>query len=200
MFGEQPPSALLRPGASLQASSTHRPSSSPPSRSASSSHSAFRPRPTSSCGPTPFATNIAHNINLLYADSSSNDKMYKNKRNDKFVPSLPPISNTNRRNSDSPSIASSEWSMTGLTNNFKQQERGWKGKAHLATPPRDMVLDITLHNGSSYNTPPKKSLKEHQSAQFLHYRKSFKSLAMIIDFVGSLLIWIELNSLLLTGR
>ena len=213
MFGEQPPSALLRPGASLQASSTLRPSSSPPSRSAHapSNHSAFRPGvpcPTSSCSPTPFATNIAHNINVLYGDvsSSSNDKNYKPKRKDKFVPSLSPISTVDRTNSGCSSIASSG-SMIGVINDFKEQECGWKGRAHLAIPPKDGIrpidrLSAPLHKESSYNRPQKTPLKKRHSAQFVHYRNSFKSLATIIDMVGGLLIFWdrELTSLLLTGR
>lgn len=211
MFGEQPPSVLLRPGACTQAPSTRRPSWSPPSRSAyaPSSHSAFRPGvpyPPPSSGPTPFATNITHNINSLYRDLPSNDKKYKNnhKDKDKFVPSLPPVLTVNKTNSDSPPISSSSRTTPGVSNDFKEQDHGWKGNGRLATSPKDMTLPTDspsgpLHKGPLYNTFTTNPLSH--SAQFVHYRNSFKSLAMIIDLVGSLPIWDrELNPLLLTGR
>lgn len=195
MFGEQPPSALLRPYTSLQASSTPPPSSSsqPRSTRAPSSHSASRsgvPRVTSG-GPTPFTANVTHNINLLYGDlpSDSNDKKHKDKRKDKFVPTL------STTNSDSLSAASPAGSMSGLINDFKVQECRWKGKTRLAAPPEGVVLDITStddlstpwHRESSYASRRQPPLsKGRHSSQFVHYRKSFKSLATIVDMVGGL--------------
>lgn len=194
MFGEQPPSSLLRPSVIPQTPPPQLSLSSPPSRSAyaPSGHNLGVPCPAPSYGPTPFTTNVTHQINLLYKDlpSGSSDKKYKSKHKEKFVPSLPPISTGNGANSARSSIATSSGSMI---NNFKEQERGWKGKAGLATRPKDVVFDISppgglsvpLHKGSC-SSGGQPLLKERHSAQFVHYRNSFKSLAMIIDLVGCL--------------
>jgi hypothetical protein len=193
MFGEQPPSALLRSSANLLAS-TPRPSlSSQPSPACyPSSHSAPHlgvPCPTSSNDPTPYIANVTYNINSLYRDSK------EKKHKDQFVPPLSPIVITKGTHSNSSSVASSAGSTTGLLNNFKEQERRWKGKASLTTPPEDVVLDIScmdilpapLHKESPQRRQYPLSKGRH-SAQFVHYRNSFKSLAVIVDQVGRLLI------------
>jgi hypothetical protein len=202
MFGKQPPSALLWPNASLQASSIPRPSPlSPPSHSANSlsSHSASGSGapPTSFPGPTRFAARVTYNISLLYGDLPSKDKQ---KDKDKFVPSLSPTLTIKGTNSDSSLVApsslySSTGSMTGLSNGFEEQQRGWNREGLLAASPEGAVLDTSpadnlsapRHQESPYRSRSKSSLlEERHSAQFVHYRNSLKSLAMIIDSVGSL--------------
>ena len=191
MFGEQPPSALLKPSAGFLAPTPPPSLSFIPSRPAPvpSSYRASRlgaPYPTTSYGPTPFATNVAYNINSLY--EHAREKRYK----DKFVSPLFSISIINVTNLDSSSTTSSTGSTTGLINDFKEQERGWKGKARRTTPPEDPVLDISrtdklsapLHKGSPQSSLIQPPLpKGRHSAQFVHYRKSLKSLAVIYNQV-----------------
>jgi len=183
MFGEQPPSALLRPSASVLASAPplSRPAPVPSSHSASRLGAAY---PTTSYGPTPFTRNVTYNINSLYEHAR------EKKLKDKFVPPLFPIAIINGTNSDSSSTAST----TGLINHSKEQDRGWKGTrtARLTTPPEDMVLDIScvdkvsalLPKESPHSSRMRPPLsKGRHSAQFVHYRNSFKSLAMIYNQV-----------------
>src|SRR5258706_4170374 len=189
MFGEQPPSALLRLTASLLAATPLPPASCPlfhPAR-VPQSHSSpclGPPGPTSSFSPTPYTANVTYNINSLYEHSKG--KRYKDK-------SKPPLfSITNGTNSDSSSTSSAAGSTIGLINDFRRQEHGGKGKARLTTPPEDMVLDIShmdklpasLHKESPHSsrTQPPPSKGRH-SAQFVHYRNSFKSLGMIFNQV-----------------
>ena len=190
MFGEQPPSALLRSNASLLAPTPPPSSSFSPSHPARvpPSHSAPRlgaPYPTSSCDPTPYTANVTYNINSLYEHSKG--KKYKAKSKS------PLFSITNGTNSDSSLTSSVAGSTTGLINDFQGRERRGKGTARLTTPPEDMVLDIShmdripapLHKESPHSsqTRPPPSKGRH-SAQFLHYRNSIKSLAMIFNQVG----------------
>lgn len=191
MFGEQPPSALLKPSAGLLAHTPPPSLSFIPSRPAPvpSGHSASRlgaPYPTTSYGPTPFAANVAYNVNSLYEHAK--EKKYR----DKFVSPLFSISIINGTNFDSSSTASSTGSTTGLINDFKEQERGWKGKPRRTTPPEDPVLDISrmdrlaasLHKKSPHSSRIQPPLsKGRHSAQFVHYRKSLKSLAVIYNQV-----------------
>ena len=197
MFGEQPPSALLRPNASSLAPTPPPPSSFPPSHLARvpPSHSAPRlgvPYPTSSPNPTPYAANVTYNINSLYEHSRG--KKYKDK------PKPPLFSITNGTSSDSSSTSSAAGSATALINDFQERHRRGKGTARLTTPPEDMVLDISHMDGlpasfhqesprSSQTRPPPS--KGRHSAQFLHYRNSIKSLAVIFNQVGRLPIGIE---------
>jgi len=189
MFGEQPPSALLRPSASLLASTPGLSSSFPPSCLACAPSSLGVPCPTSTCDPTPHTASVTYHINSLYRDPK------EKKHKDKFIPPLSSISAINETNLDNSSIASSAGSTTGLIDDFKEQERGWKGKARLDFPSEDVVLDINctnklsapLHKESLHSSrrqlPPSKG---RHSAQFVHYRNSFNSLAMIVDQVGGL--------------
>ena len=201
MLGEQLPSALLRPNASLLASI---PAPSHPARVAPS-HSAPSlggPRPTSFRRPTSYAANVTYNINSLHAHSK--EKKYKDKS---FPPSFS-ISITNGTNSDSFSTSSATGSTTGLINDFQEQERGSKGRVLLNTPPEDMVLDIShmdklpapLHKESPHSSRTQPPLsKGRYSAQFVHYRNSFTSLAMIFNQVGHLPSGNRVERLTLTG-
>jgi hypothetical protein len=183
MFGEQPPSALLRPSARL-------PASAPPSRpsTAPSGHSAplLWASPTTSYSPTPFAENVTYNINSLYEHAR------EKRRKDKSVPPLFSTTVINGTNMDSSSTASCTGSTTGLINDFKEQERGWRGTARRTTRPEDTVFDIgcmdepsaPLHKRSPHSSRVQPPLpKGRHSAQFVHYKKSFKSLAMIYNQV-----------------
>lgn len=188
MLGEQLPSTLLRPNASLLAST---PPPSHPARVAPS-HNASRlgaPCPTSFHRPTGYAANVTYNINSLHAHSK--EKKYK----DKSFPPLFSISITHGTNSDGLPTSSATGSTTGLINDFQEQESGSRGTVLHNTPHEDMVLDIShmdklpvpLHKESPHSSRTRPPLsKGRHSAQFMHYRNSFTSLAMIFNQVGRL--------------